>query len=75
MIDKLISLKRKIKTILPTGVVGFVTIPTLSFAKYRDSKSDKEQRSLVPTDEQLEIDQNKLDKELILLNTDIKLEN
>jgi hypothetical protein len=69
------SLKRKIKTILPTAVVGFVRIPTLSFVKYRDSKSDKEQRSLLPTDEQLEIDQNKLDKELILLNTDIKLEN
>jgi len=30
---------------------------------------------LLSTDEQLEIDQNKLDKELILLNTDIKLEN
>jgi hypothetical protein len=73
--DKLKSLKRKIKTILPTAVVGFVRIPTLSFVKYRDSKSDKEQRSLLPTDEQLEIDQNKLDKELILLNTDIKLEN
>jgi hypothetical protein len=28
MSDKLKSLKRKIKTILPTGVVGFVTIPT-----------------------------------------------
>jgi hypothetical protein len=42
-----------------------VTIPNVSFAKYRDSKSDKEQRSLLPTDEQLEIDQNKLDKELI----------
>jgi hypothetical protein len=73
--DKLKSLKRKIKTILPTAVVGFVRIPTLSFVKYRDSKSDKEQRSLLLTDEQLEIDQNKLDKELIWLNTDIKLEN
>jgi hypothetical protein len=73
--DKLKSLKRKIKTILPTAVVGFVRIPTLSFVEYRDSKSDKEQRSLLPTDEQLEIDQNKLDKELNLLNTDIKLEN
>ena len=52
-----------------------MTIPNVSFAKYRDSKSDKEQRSLLPTDEQLEIDQNKLDKELIWLNTDIKLEN
>jgi hypothetical protein len=52
-----------------------VTIPNVSFAKHRDSKSDKEQRSLLPTDEQLEIDQNKLDKELIWLNTDIKLEN
>jgi len=30
---------------------------------------------LLSTDEQLEIDQNKLDKELILLNTDIKVEN
>jgi hypothetical protein len=63
--DKWKSLKRKIKTILPTAVVEFVTIPTLSFVKYRDKKSDKEQRSLLPTDEQLEIDQNKLDKELI----------
>jgi hypothetical protein len=63
--DKLKSLKRKIKTILPTAVVEFVTIPTLSFVKYRDNKFDKEQRSLLPTDEQLEIDQNKLDKELI----------
>ena len=60
---------------MPTAVVGFVTIPTLSFVKYRDSKSDKEQRSFLPTDEQLEIDQNKLDKELIVLNTDIKVEN
>jgi hypothetical protein len=73
--DKLKSLKRKIKTILPTDVVGFVTNPTSSFAKYRGSKSDKEQRSLLPTDEQLQIDQNKIDKELILLNTDNKLEN
>ena len=63
--DKWKSLKRKIKTILPTAVVEFVTIPTLSFVKYRDNKFDKEQRSLLPTDEQLEIDQNKLDKELI----------
>jgi hypothetical protein len=63
--DKWKSLKRKIKTILPTAVVEFVTIPTLSFVKYRDKKSDKEQRSLLPTDGQLEIDQNKLDKELI----------
>jgi hypothetical protein len=31
--DKLKSLKRKIKTILPTAVVGFVRIPTLSFVK------------------------------------------
>ena len=63
--DKWKSLKRKIKTILPTAVVEFVTIPTLSFVKYRDNEFDKEQRSLLPTDEQLEIDQNKLDKELI----------
>jgi hypothetical protein len=35
--DKLKSLKRKIKTILPTAVVGFVRIPTLSFVKYRVS--------------------------------------
>ena len=70
--DKLKSLKRKIKTILPTAVVGFVTIPTLSVAKYRDSKSDKEQRSLLPTDEQLEIDQTKLDNKLNLLNTGLE---
>jgi hypothetical protein len=70
--DKLKSLKRKIKTILPTAVVGFVTIPTLSVVKYRDSKSDKEQRSLLPTDEQLEIDQTKLDNKLNLLNTGLE---
>jgi hypothetical protein len=70
--DKLKSLKRKIKSILPTAVVGFVTIPTLSVVKYRDSKSDKEQRSLLPTDEQLEIDQTKLDNKLNLLNTGLE---
>jgi hypothetical protein len=70
--DKLKSLKRKIKTILSTAVVGFVTIPTLSVVKYRDSKSDKEQRSLLPTDEQLEIDQTKLDNKLNLLNTGLE---
>ena len=80
--NRLKSLKEKIKTELPTAVVGFITVPTLSFINYRDflrlnprsyKRSGRETRSA--SDKELQADQAKLDKELTLLNADIKLEN
>ena len=96
--DSLKSFKRKIKTEVPTSVVGIITVPTLSFLTYRNFRENKEKdkrankhqtesrsgkrthKSSRPdksraSDKDLQDDQEKLDKELVLLNASIKLEN
>ncbi|CAC5393515.1 unnamed protein product [Mytilus coruscus] len=78
--NRLKSLKEKIKTELPTAVVGFITIHTLSFINYRDflrlnPMSYKRSGRRSASDKELQADQAKLDKELTLLYADKKLEN
>lgn len=91
--DKLKSFKEKIKSELPEAVVGFVTVPTLSFRKYcehrakksRDDSQRKKYKSgrqsgrhsetKTVSSEDLQVDQEKLDKELASLNTRLKFEN
>jgi len=96
VLDQLKQFKQKIKSEIPTAVVGFVTVPTLSFVIYREflAKKNKdknrrgqtrgskerrhrqrEQGKSKSSEEELKIDQEKLDKELLLLNTSLKLEN
>lgn len=87
--ERLIDFKKTLKTEVPTAVVGFITIPTLSFDKYRQFRAnknkDRNSGSNRPKDrstnkptlcvEDLQADQEKLNRELTLLNADIKLEN
>jgi hypothetical protein len=79
VIGKLKSFKDKIKSIRPQTVVGFITVPTLSFRNYQDfritEKYHKSKANIGFSDEDLQNDQRKLDVELIGLNADIKLEN
>jgi hypothetical protein len=79
VIGKLKSFKDKIKSIRPQTVVGFITVPTLSFRNYQDfritEKYHKSKANIGFSHENLQNDQRKLDVELIGLNADIKLEN
>ena len=74
VIGKLKSFKDKIKSIRPQTVVGFITVPTLSFRNQQDFRiTEKSKANIGFSDENLQNDQRKLDVELIGLNADIKL--
>ena len=83
VIGKLKSFKGKIKSIRPQTVVGFITVPILSFRNYQDYRitekyhksKGKSRTNIGFSDEDLQNDQGKLNVELIGLNADIKLEN
>ena len=75
IINKLNLLKQEIKAIRPATVVGFITVPTLSFQKYRDTKKDDKKKTTLKSDSDLEKDQSRLDNKLSLLNASIKFEN
>ena len=46
VLDQLKEFKQKIKSEIPTAVVGFVTVPTLSFVIYREflAKKNKDKK-------------------------------
>lgn len=83
VIGKLKRFKDKIKSIRPQTVVGFITVPTLSFRNYPDFRitekyhksKGKSRTNIGFSDEDLRNDQGKLDVRLIGLNVDIKLYN
>lgn len=77
VLGKLKSLKQDIKTVRPGTIVGFVTVPTLSFRKYRDyrNKSKRHAKKSKVGDSDLYRDQEKLDNKLALLNASLKFEN
>jgi hypothetical protein len=68
VIGKLKSFKDKIKSIRPQTVVGFITVPTLSFRNYQDfritGKYHKSKTNIGFSDEDLQNDQRKLDLNL-----------
>lgn len=74
--SQLHDFKRKIKEIRPDALVGFVTVPTLSFAK--NIKSRIESRKLVKskfTEADIKEVQQSLDEQIQLLNIKLKFEN
>ncbi|MES9885082.1 MAG: hypothetical protein ABW185_29925 [Sedimenticola sp.] len=71
--NELVEFKKAIKHCCPKALVGFVTIPTLSFVKYRDTRVGKEHSQY--SDRELSIFQSEVDGKLKSLNIRIKLEN
>lgn len=74
--SELKELKREIKEIKPKALVGFVTVPTLSFAKNIESRiiSNRLRESKYSTTEVAGL-QTALDEQISILNIRLKFEN
>ena len=76
IIERLSFFKYQIKSIYPTALIGYVTIPSVSFVKNRDFRlSDGSLKKSLFTNEQLQIFQSELDEKIEKINCWIKLEN
>ena len=76
VIQELVKFKTDIKQIIPNALVGFVTIPPLSFKLYHEHCKQKQGlKHPELTDEILETYQTRLDSELDKINNLIKVEN
>lgn len=74
--DKLIEFKHKIKSVNKSCLVGFITIPPISFEKNRQYRLDiGKLKESTFSDLQIVEFQDKLNEQVSLLNTRIRLEN
>ena len=74
--NELRSFKQRIKSVRPDALVGFVTVPTISFVANKNYRLEAGKlKSSIYSDEQLQCFQITLDQEITLLNFKLKEEN
>lgn len=76
LIEKLLKFKQEIHVVRPDALVGFVTIPTISFEKFNDLQTSTGKLWTVKQSKsELKVLQTKLDEILHEVNSRLKVEN